>query len=436
VKNRVEKQVSASKPNRFMELEGLRVIAAIIVVFYHALLIFYPGMFYGVGDSWAPVQNMPFEKSLYENPIGGLWNGTFAVGIFFVLSGFVLSVGYLKKKDSAIVVKLASKRYLRLMLPAAVSIMIAWLVLSLGLAHNISEVVSVTHSGWLDNLWVEPPDFLSALYQGVVSSFTIGEVYYNPVLWTISLEFMGSFIIFGVLLLFGSSRYRWLVYGILLYVLANSWLLGFISGLILADVYVNRQIVFRKLSHKITYLLIPIGIALGGYPSSSVSSSFYRALQIPGFEPSQQKSFYITLGAVLVVIGVLSLSSLRRFMMSTKISRLGKYTYSLYLIHIPVLLTVCTSTFLLALPIGFHKASVIAILVTAAVLMPITYLFEKYIDTPSIRFSSYSAEIFLGKKELNIKAKAHNFKIWYNRILRRRLGLKKRNGVMPEIEAE
>lgn len=418
-----------------MELEGLRVVAAVVVVLYHALLIFYPGMFYGVGDSWAPVQNMPFERSWYENPISGLLNGTFAVGIFFVLSGFVLSVGYLKKKEQSIIIKLASKRYLRLMLPATMSILIAWAILSLGLAQHMSSVVAVTHSGWLDNIWLDPPSFFDALYQGIVSSFTVSEVYYNPVLWTISLEFIGSFIIFGVLLLFGASRYRWLVYGILLYVFANSWLLGFIAGLILADAYVNKQVFFQKLNRRIAYLLIPAGVVLGGYPSSTVSSFLYKIIQIPGFEPSQQKSFHITLGAILIVISVLALNGVRRFMASEKISKFGKYTYSLYLIHIPILLTVCTGAFLLVLPIGFNKAAVIAIATTAIVLIPITYVFERYIDAPSIRFSSFCADIYLGKREFNWKEK-------YTK-LRQYVGVKfsmlKRREVpegVPEIEAE
>jgi len=93
------------KQNRFMELEGLRVIAAIVVVLYHAALIFYPGYFYGVGTPWAPVQNMFLEDNLYQNPLSGLLSGTFAVGIFFVLSGFVLSIGFFQKKDINIIKK-------------------------------------------------------------------------------------------------------------------------------------------------------------------------------------------------------------------------------------------------------------------------------------------------------------------------------------------
>ena len=435
MKNRVEKQVSASKANRFTELEGLRAIAAAIVVFYHAALIFYPGFFYGVGNSWAPVQNMRFEDNLYQHPLAGLMSGTFAVGIFFVLSGFVLSIGYFKKKDSSVISKLAAKRYLRLMVPAAASVMIAWAVMTLGWSRSMNEVSAVTHSGWLSHLWNVSPDFFRALYQGTVASFTAGEVYYNPVLWTISQEFIGSFLVFGVALLFSSSKYRWVVYGVLLYVLSNGWLLGFITGMILADLYVHKEVVFKKLNSKWTYLLLLVGVVLGGFPSGELSSPLYKLMEIPKFTLGQQLAFHITWGATFVVMSVLALPRLRNFMAHPMISRFGKYTYSLYLIHMPVLFTVCTGTFLLALPIGFNKAAVIAVVATWAVLIPAVYLFERYVDAPAIRLAGYSTDIFLGKKELHARKKLLVVKRYVTKKMKS-LNPRRTTEAMSEVEVE
>jgi peptidoglycan/LPS O-acetylase OafA/YrhL len=119
---------------RLLALEGLRGVAAIVVVIFHALLIFYEYMVFG--PSVASTQHMGLEDNLFGSPFRIFFAGTFAVAIFFVLSGFVLSIGFLSKGKKIILQKLALKRYLRLMLPALASVMIAWLLITLGQKAN------------------------------------------------------------------------------------------------------------------------------------------------------------------------------------------------------------------------------------------------------------------------------------------------------------
>lgn len=70
---------------RLLALEGLRGVAAIVVVIFHALLIFYEYMIFG--PSATSVQHMPLEDNLFASPLRIFFAGTFAVAIFFVLSG-------------------------------------------------------------------------------------------------------------------------------------------------------------------------------------------------------------------------------------------------------------------------------------------------------------------------------------------------------------
>lgn len=435
MKNRVEKQVLTNKTNRFMELEGLRVVAASVVVIFHALLIFYPAFFYGVGSSWASVKNSNFETILYQNPFAGVLSGTFAVGIFFVLSSFVLSIGFFQTSDSSIIRKLASKRYLRLMLPALASVLIAFIAMRLGSVGLMREVGAITHSDWLGSLWTFPANIFDAFNQGVATIFTTGKVNYNPVLWSIHYEFLGSMIIFGSMLMFATSKYRWIAYAILIFWFINTWFFSFILGMILADVYVNKREALDGLKSKWTYMILLLGIFLGGYPSGAVSAPWYKFIQIPGFGPAEQIFFFISVGATLVISSILLSPRFRSFFSKPGLSGLGKYTYSLYLIHMPILFTVCTGVFLLLVPIGFHKASILASAAAFGVLIPATYIFEKYIDSPSVRFASYCTDLFLGRKELDIKKKVYTARV----SLAAKLALARRRKVpeiMPEIEMD
>jgi len=96
-----------SKIGRFMELEGLRGVAAIGVVLYHFGLSFYTLAFWGPGVT--SVQNMRYEHFLHGNPAMVFLSGTFSVAIFFVLSGFVLSIGFFQTGKLEIIKKLAAK---------------------------------------------------------------------------------------------------------------------------------------------------------------------------------------------------------------------------------------------------------------------------------------------------------------------------------------
>lgn len=383
-----------------MELEGLRVVAAVLVVFFHASLMFYPSHFYGLGSADALTQNMRFEDNIYNSPFAGLLSGTFAVGIFFVLSGFVLSIGYFTKKDQQIVKRLASSRYLRLMIPAFVSVMIAWFCVATGLSNHLASVIASSHSGWLGHTWSFAPDFFDALYQGTIGIFVSQNVHYNPVLWTINVEMIGSFIVFGTLLLFANSKHRWIVYALLIIFTAKTWLLGFVIGMGLADLYANRKLTAKFLESKFVYILPVVAVILGGFPATEATNPIYKALLIPGFFYEQNRSLIITVGAALLVLSVLVIPRINAFFAHRAISGFGKYTYSLYLVHLPVLLTVGAIAFVLAEPIGFNKAVAIAVVAAWAVLIPMTYLFEKYVDAPSIRLAKHATEFYMSDRNI------------------------------------
>ena len=131
-----------------MELEGLRGLAALMVVASHYVHAFYPSL--ATGNMG--FQHMTYEDNIYGTPLTLAFAGTFAVAIFFVLSGFVLTIGFFQTKKIDIIKKLASKRYLRLMLPALASIFLCLVLMKLNIA-SIDSAASLAHSKWLADAW-------------------------------------------------------------------------------------------------------------------------------------------------------------------------------------------------------------------------------------------------------------------------------------------
>ena len=93
--------------NKLKFLDGVRGLAALIVVIHHYILAFFPAMFFGNSK----INHFAGEHEYSTSPLQLFYNGSFAVCIFFVLSGFVLSIKYLQTQDNKLLGEYALKRY-------------------------------------------------------------------------------------------------------------------------------------------------------------------------------------------------------------------------------------------------------------------------------------------------------------------------------------
>jgi peptidoglycan/LPS O-acetylase OafA/YrhL len=85
--------------HRYKPLDSLRGLAALFVFFGHYLGIW--------GDIFS-------HKNLVETPLGILFNGTASVMLFFVLSGFVLSLPFINGEKPLKLTAFYVKRILRI----------------------------------------------------------------------------------------------------------------------------------------------------------------------------------------------------------------------------------------------------------------------------------------------------------------------------------
>lgn len=344
-------------------LEALRGVAAIIVVFFHAMLGFFPAQ----SGYFA---YFPASDSLMGEPWFGLFNGNAAVGFFFVLSGFVLTRAYFQDGDDTALARGAVKRWPRLAVPVLIAVLISWLLLRYGLYFNKS-VAPVTKSAWLyNNFEKADPGFLSALLEGAFLTFFRGDTSYNTVIWTMRIELAGSYVAFGLALIMGRMPRNafWLVLvAPLIVVLLSHYnaghLVSFPLGVVLAYIFARRSVALPLwavggLLILAAYLLGYTGRAMGAY-------SFLGGILIDRVD----HNYVYVFASVLVIVAVEASAPVRRMLNGRISSFLGELSFPLYLLHVPVLCSAGCYAFLAAMPSSVETARWTAAGVTLLVSM-------------------------------------------------------------------
>ena len=276
------------------------------------------------------------------------------------------------------------------MVPALASVIFAWLLIVLGLSY-MNQAYAITSSSALNLAWETNTNFLHALYEGAIGTFIQGNQYnFNSVLWTMKYEFIGSFIVFIVALLFSRSQYRYWIYGALIVALFGTWYWGFVLGMVLADIYVNRKKILDYFVGWRAGALALVGISLGAFPWDGINETVYRFIQIPGFTTLQSQAIWGAIGAFLLIVAIMNSKLATRLLSSKPMTTIGAHTFSLYLVHQPIIYTAGLAFFvaIFAAGIGYTRAVIIAALLVTPIIAVVTIYFYKFVEQPSIKLSS------------------------------------------------
>ncbi len=382
-------------------LDGLRGIAAVNVMIMHFFVALAPAMIYG---SKLPSHFGNLDLVFSSTPLGLIGAGNFSVCIFFILSGFVLTHKYFEMKDNSIIISSAVRRYIRLFIPIFAVVMLSYLLASAGLYRYYLETMTISAGSNYRGYWAFTPDILDALKQAFWGSFFVGgKTVYNPVLWTMKIEFFGSMLVFAMALLFGQLRSRWTFYLAAALLFLNSNYLAFIIGMLFADIFNSKLPIFKtgnwkgnetgnkagnKTGNKaILSAILITGLFLGSYPMSPVTSDSLYGFLDNGLFRTPLVAYHI-IGAGMIMYVLLSSQGLQKVFSSPGPVFLGKISYSLYLVHFPVISSFTCALFLALYPVlPYGEAFLISCLSSLFIIIPLSYLFYRYIDITGVKLS-------------------------------------------------
>jgi peptidoglycan/LPS O-acetylase OafA/YrhL len=313
---------------KLIELESLRGIAAFVVLLHHFLLEFAPHL-HG--------RNFPDDPTaMVRSPLFALINGSAAVAVFFVLSGFVLTFRAMERRDWRQIVVGAAKRWPRL----------ALLVLIVNLCSAVFLILGLyVHQGYA---WTNPQTYqgpvdiiMNAFREGLYKTFWERSAYFNPSIWTMRYEFYGSLLSYGCALLVLTSRSfgisLWIGSAVLLFTAVSfgndgGYFAMLIAGVMIARVYISRSIEFNT---TVTVAFAVCAILLCGYDGLSRPTGFYSFMEPIASLKTEQ--IVHGLGAVMVLSLALFAEPVRWVLNMPYARMLGRLSFPIYLVHLPIL---------------------------------------------------------------------------------------------------
>ncbi|MBK9283457.1 MAG: acyltransferase [Sphingobacteriaceae bacterium] len=372
-------------------VEGARGFAALIVVFQHLALIFYPTLY--TGDSVTAHYSPDLEFFLATTPFNIFYNGNFAVCVFFVLSGFVLSNKYFLNPSISILIDYSLKRYFRLLIPAAFSAIFAFLMLYV-FKPDFFITESVTNAGpWLKGLFADKPGCFDFVYTMFIDVFINGNNKYNPVLWTMGVEFLGSLLLFAVLALthviVNKNKMFILIISVLFIFKLHFYAAFFIGSLICY----NYQKSDKSLNKFVTLSLLIIGVYFASYPTSwqYMNQSIYKPFL---WLQMDFMNYALVIGSGILFYLLTKSILFQKLLSNAFFKLLGKISFSMYLIHLVILITVTRYLFhYFLLSHSYNISCLIACSISIPIIFLCAYIVYLFIDKPSISISNY-----LGKR--------------------------------------
>jgi peptidoglycan/LPS O-acetylase OafA/YrhL len=362
--------------SRLRSLDGLRGVASLVVVFHHLSLTI-PGIsdvLLGTADQAPPTGSAAWW--LTSTPAQLLVAGPEAVLVFFVLSGLVVALPVLSRPRFDWIA-FYPQRLLRLYLPIIASVLLAAVVILLSHQH-----AQRGQSGWVSSYSLS-----SLSWAQVLSSMdvVIGQTNVNNPLWSLRWEVLFSlalpvFVVIAVV----TRRFWWLAiigcFGAALIGLfgANATFV-YLPAFLIGTVIAVRLDALHRWVDADGRRALAAGLALLVLSLLLLTLHWTVWAVVPGSPIVTILDAAEVLGAAGLVLAAGFWKPLVRLLSTSLFQWLGRISFSLYLVHVPIILAVAN-----VLGPG-HTVLVIGVAFVVAVI--VAMLFARFVEQPAHRLS-------------------------------------------------
>jgi peptidoglycan/LPS O-acetylase OafA/YrhL len=372
---------ATNRVGRVRGLDGLRGIAALTVVVGHVLLL------WEGSRSTDAVALAESAMTTQGTELYALWNGRGAVLIFFVLSGYVLTLPF-TSRSRGFGAGYFLQRWLRIGVPYLVMTTVV-MTASVWLSQLPSQ------SRWPAIMFDRAPTISDVINWGTLIG-TPNVAAFNSVVWTLVVEIRLSMLLplvilayrrFGVLpvlaVIFAAALVNDIYTigqpyeGSMMASLSPLSTLHFLplfavgSALAMGRVRISSIRWLAEPAVRLTLLLLALTVYVHGHAWAEASTPVTP--QLTARTMLTEDYIVGAAGALLVALVAVGVGS--GLLTSRPVLALGKASYSLYLWHLPVLVGCCL---LLTPAVGIVWAAVVGVAVAAVV----TALSYRFIETP------------------------------------------------------
>lgn len=327
---------STPRPLRLRSLDGARGLAALIVVIHHCALTV-PEFAHLYLSGYVPAEGTLLWW-INATPLKIFTAGGEAVLLFFVLSGLVVSLPVLRAKTFDWVSYYIT-RTLRLWMPVAASLLVA----------SACVMLAIRDPSLTVSKWVTMSDVRVLEWPEVVGGLDVmrGPTRINNPLWSLQWEFMFSLLL-PVFVGIAVVLRRWTVATIIVCTALTvvgmmnvigylSFLTAFMAGAALAFPVMARTGRYRPRGTPILSRVLWLGCLVAGILAMCVFWSLLMNGVTDPFALAVGKALALP-GAVLIVLCAVFSRSVASFLEWGPVQWLGKISFSLYLVHVPIIL--------------------------------------------------------------------------------------------------
>lgn len=386
--------------NKLKHIEGIRGLAAIIVVFHHYTLAFYPALNFGEINQ-THFGNGDLELFFARTPLNLIYNGGFAVCIFFILSGYVLSNAYHKTNNLKILIHYAIKRYFRLLIPVAGSIILAYAFMKADFMNNAGLGIITKTNDWLNGAFNQDGGLLDVIKNMFIDVFFFKDNKYNPVLWTMTYELLGSFLIFTFLLIIHHIKYNtglYIALIIALFITDNNFYAAFILGVLLNKYIIQKEQTSVFIPKWGLVICLILGLFFCSYPIyANINTTIYDFIT---FSFLINYEFYHVIGSFMVMFVVLHSVRLKSILSSRLFSFIGKISFSFYLLHFIILCSFSCYLFKVFYPMyNYNIVVLFSFLCSLPIMIMASVFYYQWVDKTGIKLSNKVLRVFVSKNE-------------------------------------